>query len=127
MNALVYTGLYDTAKRAYLKQVSMTEQERAQDIVKTICDTLKISVEDVESQWRKREVTLCRHVCIHFVKYKTKLSLKAIGQLLGGRDHSTVIYGLETYDDILETDKSFRELMIKMESILTGSKEYETA
>lgn len=49
---------------------------------------------------RKRELVYKRYVCFNFLKKNTALSLTAIGDLLGGYDHASVLYGLKVYDDL---------------------------
>lgn len=38
----------------------------------------------------------------------TKASLKSIGTYFGGRDHSTVIHACQTVNDLIDTDKKFK-------------------
>jgi chromosomal replication initiator protein len=44
-----------------------------------------------------------------FCKQLTQHSLKSIGLNFGGRDHSTVIHGVQSVEDQIETDHKFRE------------------
>ena len=46
------------------------------------------------------------------------ITLKEIGSFLGGRDHSTVIHGIKTAGDLIETDKQFREEYKRLESFI---------
>lgn len=76
-------------------------------IIETVCFSLKVTKKDVVSKVRKREFVDARKIIIHKLRGRTSLSLKAIGGKLN-MDHSTVIYSLNTYDDLCETDKLFK-------------------
>lgn len=118
MNAQIFPGLYNTQKRAFLQTITMGEIEKGEDIIYTICNHLKLDIGAVLSLSRKRELVMCRQTCMHFIKTKTTLSLKAIGDILGNRDHSTIIYGIETFNDIFETDYKFRKIVFEIYKLL---------
>jgi chromosomal replication initiation ATPase DnaA len=44
---------------------------------------------------RKDEFVTARFLFMYLVRYEMKLNLKTIGRILGGRDHSTIIHGLD--------------------------------
>ena len=53
-------------------------------------------------------VALARQVAMYLTRKHTSLSLKAIGEAFGGRDHSTVIHACELIGQKIETDSNFR-------------------
>jgi len=78
-------------------------------IQKLVSDYYGISVENIKSKTRKREITQARQISMYFAKQLTKASLKNIGAYFGGRDHSTVIHACQTVNDLIDTDKRFKE------------------
>ena len=56
---------------------------------------------------RKREVLEPRQIFMWLMRNKTSISLKQIGRLCGGRDHSTVIHACRLVDDYATTDKRY--------------------
>lgn len=78
-------------------------------IQKLVCDFYNIPVEAVKSKTRKREIVQARQIAMFFAKDLTKASLKNIGMYFGGRDHSTVIHAYQTVNDLMETDKKYRQ------------------
>jgi chromosomal replication initiator protein len=78
-------------------------------IQQAVGDYYNISVEDMQSKSRRREITQARQVAMYFAKEMTSLSLKGIGKHFGGRDHSTVIHGIQTVKDLSETDREYRD------------------
>jgi chromosomal replication initiator protein len=56
---------------------------------------------------RKREVLEPRQIFMWILRNKTTISLKKIGQICGGRDHSTVIHACQLVDDYAATDRRY--------------------
>lgn len=77
-------------------------------IQKLVCDFFGITIDQVKSKTRKREIVQARQISMFFAKDLTKSSLKTIGMHFGGRDHSTVIHACQTVNDLIETDKKFK-------------------
>lgn len=66
---------------------------------------------------RKRELVVLRMIFMMLAK-DMEYSLKTIGQYCGGRDHSTVVYNINSGYDLLETDKDFQKLYISISQIV---------
>jgi hypothetical protein len=49
---------------------------------------------------RKRELIYRRAAVCNYLRNNTKMTLKKIGELLGGKDHATVLHSLKTYNDL---------------------------
>ena len=64
---------------------------------------------------RKHSVVYARHIYCFQMRDKTNLSLKEIGQTLGGRDHTTVVNSVRVYHNLNETDDTFYQLALKIE------------
>lgn len=64
---------------------------------------------------RKHSVVFARHIYCYQMRDKTNLSLKEIGQMLGGRDHTTVVNSVRVYHNLNETDDAFYQLALKIE------------
>ena len=45
-------------------------------------------------------------------------SLSAIGAEMGGKDHATVLHACMTVSDLMETDKSFKQYVTDIQSLL---------
>jgi chromosomal replication initiator protein len=94
-------------------------------IQKTVADYFKVSLEQMKSKVKKREIVIPRQVAMYFCKRYTQLTLALIGGNFGGRDHSTVIHALESVEDMMKTDANFKnsvdDLTKKFKSRMTGS------
>ena len=78
-------------------------------------------VSDLDKRSRRREIVIPRQLCFYFCqqyirrgesqhnggKSKSAASLKHIGKQFGDKDHATVMHGIKTVNDLMETDRSF--------------------
>lgn len=79
------------------------------DIQSIVAEHLSVDVELLKAKTRKRMIVQARQIAMYFAKELTQHSLKAIGLHFGGRDHSTVIHALQTVNDLIATDKTFKQ------------------
>lgn len=79
----------------------------AQLIVEVVSEHFEITVDQIMSKSRSSDVAKPRQIAMYLCKNMTDLPLDSIGQLLGGRDHSTVIHGIKKVTDEISSDKNF--------------------
>lgn len=79
------------------------------EIVGIVCADYALTPNRVKAKTRRREVVEARYMCYKFLKERTSLSLTAIGDLMGGFDHATVLHGLTTIENLIETNKSIHD------------------
>ena len=73
-------------------------------IVKSMCDKLGVSYDAVCGTGRARALVLARQMMMVVLKNATGLSLTEIGQYVGGRDHATVMYGIDRIEKLKTSD-----------------------
>ena len=99
----------ELAKTILKNIVSHIDSEVGVDYIqKTVGEYFNISIDDMKAKTRKKEVVIARQVAMHFAKDYTNHSLKSIGYHFGGRDHSTVIYALQSVSDMIDTNSKFK-------------------
>ena len=69
-------------------------------IEKTVCEYFHVPIELVRSRSRKADVAQARQMIMYFAKRYTDQSLSAIGELLGGRSHATVLHSCKVVEDL---------------------------
>lgn len=72
-------------------------------ILDFVAEFMSVSVWDIRSRSKKREIVAARHIAAYLIRKRTQSSLKVTGELLGGRDHSTVIHSIRVVEDELFT------------------------
>ena len=65
---------------------------------------------------RTQTAVLPRHIAAYLLTFKLNLSTPKVGQLLGGRDHSTILHALKNIKKIRNEDASFNGLIVSLET-----------
>lgn len=99
----------ELAKKMMKNFVKHSSREVSIDYIqKLVTEFYGLSVDQLKSKTRKREIVQARQISMYYAKNMTKASLKSIGTYFGGRDHSTVIHACQTVNDLMDTDKKFK-------------------
>lgn len=85
------------------------------DILEKVCNHYSVSQQNVFSRSRKRDYVLVRQVSMYLAQKYTKMPASRIGQLIGNRDHSTVIHSCSSIENRLKVDKAFNEEISSIE------------
>ncbi len=83
-------------------------------IVNVVSEHFGIKVEDIMSKKRNAEIAQARQVAMYLCREYTDVSLKEIGVVVGNKDHTTVMHGVEKID---ESIKNNPELAAKIDII----------
>jgi len=87
-------------------------------IQKIVCSYFNVPMDSIQTNTRKREIVQARQISMYFAKQLTKLSLTSIGSQIGSKDHATVLHACKTVNNLLETDKKFRNQIEDIEKKL---------
>ena len=80
-------------------------------IQEVVCEYFGIKREQLLSKTRKREIALPRQLAMYFAKEYTNATFTKIGEEMGGKDHSTVMYACETIRDVSKIDKELKKYL----------------
>ena len=75
-------------------------------IIDIVAEHYSITIQDLKSGKRSSNIAIPRQIAMYLCREMTDVPLKAIGSILGGRDHSTVSYGIEKVADDVKTDEA---------------------
>jgi chromosomal replication initiator protein len=95
-----------------LENIISPDKEREvtpQLVVEVVSEHFGITVDQIMSKSRSSDVAKPRQIAMYLCKQMTDQPLDSIGQLLGGRDHSTVIHGIKKVTDDISSDKNFKQ------------------
>lgn len=105
MNSMIYVGLPSNIQFCSRGNIKSNDPL---EIIKSVCYVLNVSIEDIIGKTRKREVVEARYIAIGIIfNSNDRITKVNIGKIFN-RDHSTVIYSLRIFDDLLSCDKSFK-------------------
>ena len=81
-------------------------------IISEVAELYGLTRERLLSKERSREVALPRQIAMYLMREETSTSLPKIGKMLGGRDHTTIMYGHSKISEQLETDEEMRRQLV---------------
>lgn len=83
-------------------------EDTAINITRIICEEYKVTLEELKSKSRHRRHYEPRQLCFKYIRRKTPLTYDRIGQMFGGRDHSTVVHGIDRIEDLARVDDAMK-------------------
>ena len=104
---------YQRKLSALRRQLPEVEYKK---LIKICCDTLGIPAQQVIARSRRRDVVDCRNIIAKELR-NFGFQLGAIGLILN-RHHSSIVYMINSYDDLREVDEEFRNKAIACEAIV---------
>ena len=117
--SIVYNAAIDMrlAERVIKRAVKVDNHPlTVDDILEKVCGHYNVTQQNVFSKSRKRDYVIVRQVSMYLAQKYTKMPASRIGQLIGGRDHSTVIHSCSTVEQRLKVDKSFSAELSSIEN-----------
>ncbi len=110
---------FDMAKAIVDKLVKKVTREISVEMIsQTVCDYFGLQISDLLSKTRKREIVQARQIAMFFSKSLTNSSLSAIGAKIGQKDHATVLHSCKAINNLIETDKEFKNQVREIEAQL---------
>ena len=91
-------------------------------VQKVVCDYFNITRDVFLSKTRKRQIVQARQIAMYMSRNLINCSLSTIGAEIGGKDHATVLHACTTVNDLMSTDKTFRQYVTDIEKMLVPVK-----
>lgn len=103
-----------------LKLNDYSEDSKAtlESIAKIVSGYYKITLADMKSKSRNKDITRARHVAIYLSRKIVAATQQEVAKFYGGRDHSTVIHAVNSITDKLKTDRELSKAIIDIEAQL---------
>jgi chromosomal replication initiator protein len=83
-------------------------------VVRIVAEHFGLRTEDLTGRKRTKEIANARQIAMYLLREENDLSLPAIGDQLGGRDHSTIRYGVERVAEDLDHDEGLRMTILAL-------------
>ncbi len=87
-------------------------------IIDTVAEVYGVAVDQILGRERTQIIARPRQIAMYLIREETDISLPQIGEALGGRDHTTVMYGHEKISDLLERDDKIRRRVLEIKDRL---------
>jgi chromosomal replication initiator protein len=108
----------DLAKEILNDLIRIKRRAVSADLVlKEVAGSFDVRVSDIKSNKRHNSIVLPRQVCMYLLKKLTDLSYPEIGRVLGGKNHSTIIYGARKIEGLIKQDNKIKGAIEKIEGV----------
>jgi len=111
----------DLTKEVLKQLLYKTEKKELsiEDITKVVCSQLSVKLPEIKSNKKSKNIVEARQIAMFLAREMTNSSFPDIGEKIGGRDHSTVIYSFNKIKKKLQSDKQLIEMVEKIRNIIT--------
>lgn len=111
----------DVCKEALKDLLSVSNgQLTVENIQRTVADFYKMKVADMYSKRRPANIALPRQIAMYLAKELTQKSLPEIGDLFGGRDHTTVLHAVRKISEARTKQAELNHSLHVLEQTLKG-------
>ncbi|HEY1059757.1 MAG TPA: chromosomal replication initiator protein DnaA [Limnobacter sp.] len=111
----------DLVREALRDMISVHHgQVSVESIQKTVADYYKIKVADMFSKRRQANIVLPRQVAMYLAKELTEKSYMEIGELFGGRDHTTVLHAVNKITELRNQSAELNHALHVLDQTLKG-------
>ncbi|MEG3869871.1 MULTISPECIES: chromosomal replication initiator protein DnaA [unclassified Microcoleus] len=80
-------------------------------VIAVVAEEFDVSVEDLKGSSRRREISLARQIGMYLIRQHTGLSLPKVGEVFGGKDHTTVLYSCDKIAQLRNTDPNLAQTL----------------
>ncbi|NPU85631.1 MAG: chromosomal replication initiator protein DnaA [Syntrophaceae bacterium] len=113
----------DLAKEVLRKIVRQNEREdiTVDEVIRASSGKFNVKLSDLKSKKKSKNIVLARQSAMFLCRRLTNASFPDIGEKLGGRDHSTVIYAVNKISALIEKDSALKKTIQDIEDTLQQS------
>jgi len=111
--------LANEALRDLFKAEKRNSKIEVNNIMKVVGSYYNISVEDILSKKRKKDIAFARQVAMYLTRELTGNSYPKIGGAFGGRDHTTIMHGCEKIEKGIKVDENLKKDLERLKQSLS--------
>jgi chromosomal replication initiator protein len=120
MEAPLTREMAESVLKAYRPQKGDFTPE---EVMEKVSEYYNVDIEGITGRSRSHKVMRPRQVCMYLVREETQSSLPQIGEMLGGRDHTTVMHGHDKISTLIDEEPELRsEIMAIRERLYTNDR-----
>jgi chromosomal replication initiator protein len=108
------------AETALIDLLPQSRNIQPAKLIELVARTWNTTVDELLGRDRSQKIAEPRQVAMYLLRQETDASLPQIGEVLGGRDHTTVMYAIEKISDVIERDDRLRNRVKQIRDQLYG-------
>jgi chromosomal replication initiator protein len=97
------------------------EKITVKEVLNMVSNYYRVTLDSLLSTSRSRTIAFPRQMAMYLARTETNSSYPQIGEQLGNRDHTTILYGFEKIADLMETDPNIRRDVLEIKAALYDS------
>jgi len=97
-------------------QSPIRQKPTPEKIIEAVCSHFKLNPDALCGPSRKASLILPRQILMYFLRKELHLPLEQVGRFVGGRDHSTIIYGIDKIEKIIPQNRSWQDEILRIKS-----------
>ncbi len=109
--------LTDDFKNVLTKSRKTNSVLSIQTIIDAVCKHYKTDISQIRGSSRKASLVITRQVLMYLLRKELGLPLEVIGEMVGGRDHSTVIYGVDKVSSNIKTNRTIHDDLLRVQEL----------
>jgi chromosomal replication initiator protein len=110
----------NVAQKAITQLMPDKPEVSTHDIIHTVAEFYNLTEDELRGSRRTRRIARPRQVVMFLLREETEASLPQIGEELGGRDHTTVLYGCDRIRELMDEDDQFKREVMEVKGQLYG-------
>ena len=121
MRVVAYSSFFDKPislelAKEVLKEMLLEEEKKitVDQIQKKVAEYFDVRLQDMMAKRRTRAVTYPRQIAMYLVRELTEHSLPEIGELFGGKDHTTILHAHQKIQKDVEQNEQTKHLIQKL-------------
>ena len=97
---------------------SVATQLSEAKIINIVANYYNVSPSEITGKTRTGQIALARHLSMYLIRNHLDVPLKKIGEMFGGKDHTTVMSGISKVDKELKTNEQLRTAVEELEALI---------
>lgn len=106
------------AVESFVGGKSVASELNEQKVINVVADYYNLTPSQLTGRIRTGQIALARHIAMYLIRNSLDVPLKKIGDMFGGKDHTTVMSGISKVDSLLKTDEQVKEAVAELKKRL---------
>ncbi|MDO4617605.1 MAG: chromosomal replication initiator protein DnaA [Lachnospiraceae bacterium] len=113
----------ELAEKALIDIIAPNEKKivTPESIINIVAEHFDITAADLKGDKRAKKISYPRQISMYLCREMTSANLQAIGAILGGKDHTTILHGVKKIEDELQSSETTQNLIALLKKKINPS------